>query len=91
VIRKPLIFSGSCQVDPKVPIEKTIELLGQLVKGGNIRDIQLSEVEVETIRRAATVHRIDMVEEVSLWAKEIFSNGVAETCTEPGALLDILR
>jgi pyridoxine 4-dehydrogenase len=31
------------------------------------------------------VHRIDMVEaEVSLWATDIFTNGVAETCTELG-------
>jgi pyridoxine 4-dehydrogenase len=31
------------------------------------------------------IHRIDMVEaEVSLWATDIFMNGVAETCAELG-------
>jgi pyridoxine 4-dehydrogenase len=75
-------------VDPNIPIETTVEALGQLVKEGKIGGIQLSEVRADTIRRAAKVYKIDMVEaEISLWATEIFSNGVAETCAELGIIV----
>ncbi|PYH46546.1 Aldo/keto reductase [Aspergillus saccharolyticus JOP 1030-1] len=50
--------------------------------------IQLSEVRAETIRRAARVTKIDMVEaEVSLWSREVFDNGVAQACAENGIVL----
>lgn len=40
-------------------------------------------MRAEIIRRVASVAKIDMVEaEVSLWSREIFENGVAETCAE---------
>lgn len=43
----------------------------------------MSEVGAATIRRAAAVADIAMVEEeVSLWAPEILTNGVAEVCAE---------
>jgi pyridoxine 4-dehydrogenase len=45
----------------------------------------LSEVSANTIRRAAKVAKIDMVEvDVNLWATDVFENGVAETCAELG-------
>ncbi len=46
------------RLDPAVPIEDTVGALADLVKGGYVRYIGLSEVGSETIRRAATVHPI---------------------------------
>jgi pyridoxine 4-dehydrogenase len=86
--KKSLDIFGCGRVDPNISIETTIEALGQLVKEGKIGGIQLSEVRGETIRRAAKVHKIDMVEaEISLWATDIFTNGVAETCAELGIVM----
>ncbi|KIM92943.1 hypothetical protein OIDMADRAFT_184949, partial [Oidiodendron maius Zn] len=70
------------------PIEDTVGALAELVAEGAIGGIQLSEVGAATIRRATAVAKIDMVEEeVSLWAPEIFDNGVATTCAELGILI----
>jgi aryl-alcohol dehydrogenase-like predicted oxidoreductase len=46
------------RLDPAVPIEDTIGALGELVRAGYVRRVGLSEVGVETIRRAAKVHAI---------------------------------
>ncbi|NUP10477.1 MAG: aldo/keto reductase [Polyangiaceae bacterium] len=46
------------RLDPAVPIEETIGAIADLVKGGYVRHIGLSEVGVETIRRAHRVHPI---------------------------------
>jgi aryl-alcohol dehydrogenase-like predicted oxidoreductase len=46
------------RLDPSVPIEDTIGAIAELVKAGYVRHIGLSEVGVETIRRAAKVHPI---------------------------------
>jgi aryl-alcohol dehydrogenase-like predicted oxidoreductase len=46
------------RLDPAVPIEDTIGAIADLVKAGWVRHIGLSEVGVETIRRAAKVHPI---------------------------------
>lgn len=55
---------------------------------GQIGGIALSEVSGSTIRRAARVHLIEMVEaEVSIWARDIFSNDVAQTCKELGIVI----
>jgi pyridoxine 4-dehydrogenase len=86
--KKFIDLFACARVDPKVPVEDTIEALGQLVKEGKIGGIALSEVKAQTIRRAAKVHPIEMVEaEVSLWATDIFSNGVAEACAELGIVV----
>lgn len=83
--KKSLDVFGLVRTDPNTPIEVTVEGLGQLVKEGKIGGIQLTEARADTIRRAAKVHPIAMVEEeVSLWSPEVFSNGVAETCAELG-------
>jgi aryl-alcohol dehydrogenase-like predicted oxidoreductase len=44
------------RLDPNVPIEETVGAIADLVKAGYVRHIGLSEVGVETIRRAAKVH-----------------------------------
>ncbi len=55
------------RLDPAVPIEDTIGAIAQLVKAGYVRHIGLSEVGVETIRRAHRVHPIvDLQIEYSL-------------------------
>lgn len=46
------------RLDPAVPIEDTVGAIGDLVKQGYVRAIGLSEVGVETIRRAHAVHPI---------------------------------
>jgi aryl-alcohol dehydrogenase-like predicted oxidoreductase len=46
------------RLDPNVPIEDTIGAMVELVKAGYVRHIGLSEVGVETIRRACAVHPI---------------------------------
>jgi aryl-alcohol dehydrogenase-like predicted oxidoreductase len=55
------------RLDPNVPIEDTIGAIADLVKAGYVRHIGLSEVGVETIRRAHAVHPIvDLQIEYSL-------------------------
>jgi aryl-alcohol dehydrogenase-like predicted oxidoreductase len=46
------------RLDPNVPIEDTIGAISELVQAGYVRHIGLSEVGVETIRRAHAVHPI---------------------------------
>ena len=55
------------RLDPQVPIEDTIGAIADMVKAGYVRAIGLSEVGVETIRRAHAVHPIaDLQIEYSL-------------------------
>jgi aryl-alcohol dehydrogenase-like predicted oxidoreductase len=55
------------RLDPRVPIEETIGAIAELVKQGYVRHIGLSEVGVETIKRAQAVHPIvDLQMEYSL-------------------------
>ena len=46
------------RLDPAVPIEDTVGAIAELIKAGYVRGIGLSEVGVETIRRAQRVHPI---------------------------------
>ncbi|MGW4773374.1 aldo/keto reductase [Nocardia sp. NPDC004278] len=60
------------RLDRNVPIEDTIGAMAELVEAGYIRHIGLSEVGVETIRRAAAVHPIaDLQIEYSLISRGI--------------------
>jgi aryl-alcohol dehydrogenase-like predicted oxidoreductase len=55
------------RLDPTVPIEETVGAIAEMVKAGYVRYIGLSEVGVETIRRAHAVHPIcDLQIEYSL-------------------------
>jgi len=55
------------RLDPAVPIEDTIGAMAEMVKAGYVRHIGLSEVGVDTIRRAHAVHPIsDLQIEYSL-------------------------
>jgi aryl-alcohol dehydrogenase-like predicted oxidoreductase len=58
------------RLDPNVPIEDTVGAIAELVKAGYVRAIGLSEVGVETIRRAQAVHPIvDLQIEYSLLSR----------------------
>uniref|UniRef100_A0A093UVV9 Protein qutG n=1 Tax=Talaromyces marneffei PM1 TaxID=1077442 RepID=A0A093UVV9_TALMA len=79
---------GLSRVDPDVPVEESVKALAELREGGRIGGIQLTEVRAETMGRASSVTKIDIVEaEISLWSTEVFSNGVAEACAEHGIVL----
>jgi aryl-alcohol dehydrogenase-like predicted oxidoreductase len=55
------------RLDPKVPIEETVGAIAELIQAGYVRYLGLSEVGVETIRRAHTVHPVaDLQIEYSL-------------------------
>ncbi len=55
------------RLDPNVPIEETVGAIADMIRAGYVRYIGLSEVGVETIRRAAKVHPVtDLQIEYSL-------------------------
>src|SRR5580692_9981349 len=55
------------RLDPAVPIEETVGAIADLIKAGVVRHLGLSEVGVETIRRAHAVHPVsDLQIEYSL-------------------------
>jgi aryl-alcohol dehydrogenase-like predicted oxidoreductase len=59
------------RLDRGTPIEETVGVLSELVAAGKIRYIGLSEVGVNTIRRAHAVHPITAVQsEYSLWTRD---------------------
>ena len=60
------------RLDKAVPIEDTVGAIAEMVKAGYVRHVGLSEVGVETIRRAASVHPIcDLQIEYSLLSRGI--------------------
>ena len=60
------------RIDPQVPIEDTIGAIADMVRAGYVRHIGLSEVGVDTIRRAHKVHPIaDLQIEYSLMSRGI--------------------
>jgi len=59
------------RLDRQTPIEDTIGALAELVAAGKIRHIGLSEVGVDTIRRAHAVQPVTAVQsEYSLWTRD---------------------
>jgi len=55
------------RLDPQVPIEETVGAIADLVRAGYVRHVGLSEVGVDTVRRAHAVHPIaDLQIEYSL-------------------------
>jgi aryl-alcohol dehydrogenase-like predicted oxidoreductase len=72
------------RLDPDVPIEETIGAIAELVEAGYVRNIGLSEVGAETIRRAHAVHPIsDLQIEYSLISRGI-EGDILDTCRELG-------
>jgi aryl-alcohol dehydrogenase-like predicted oxidoreductase len=59
------------RVDANTPIEETVGAMAELVAGGKVRHIGLSEAGPETIRRANAVHPIAALQsEWSLWTRD---------------------
>ena len=72
------------RLDRAVPIEDTIGAIAEMVKAGYVRHVGLSEVGVETIRRAAAVHPIcDLQIEYSLISRGIEAR-ILPACRELG-------
>jgi len=72
------------RLDPNVPIEDTVGAIAEMVQAGYVRHIGLSEVGVETLRRAQAVHPIaDLQIEYSLVSRGIEAT-VLPACRELG-------
>jgi len=70
--------------DPDTPIEETVGAMSQLVKEGKVRGIGLSEVSVETLRKAHAVHPVSALQsEYSLWSREP-EEEILPACKEMG-------
>lgn len=69
---------------PDVEIETIVEAMANLVKEGKVKNIGLSEVNAETIRRAHKVYPISAIQsEYSLWSREP-EKEVLDVCRELG-------
>jgi aryl-alcohol dehydrogenase-like predicted oxidoreductase len=72
------------RVDPKVPIEESVGAMARLVEQGKVRELGLSEVCVENLKRAHKVHPIAALQsEYSLWSRTP-ERGILEACAELG-------
>jgi len=72
------------RLDANVPIEETVGAIAELVQAGYVRQIGLSEVGAETIRRAAAVHPIcDLQIEYSLISRGV-EQDILPVCRELG-------
>lgn len=70
--------------DPKVEIEEIVGAMAELVKQGKVKQIGLSEVNAEILRRAHAVHPITALQtEYSLWSREP-EKEIFEVCKELG-------
>jgi aryl-alcohol dehydrogenase-like predicted oxidoreductase len=70
--------------DPAVPIEDVVGAMAGLVTAGKVANIGLSEVSVDTLRRAHAVHPVAAVQsEYSLWSREPEA-GMLTACAELG-------
>jgi aryl-alcohol dehydrogenase-like predicted oxidoreductase len=60
------------RVDPHVPIEETIGAIADMVRGGYVRHIGISEASAKTVRRAHATHPIAALQiEYSLFSRGI--------------------
>jgi aryl-alcohol dehydrogenase-like predicted oxidoreductase len=59
------------RVDPNTPIEDTVGAMAELVEGGKVRYLGLSEAAAKTVRRAHGVHPLAALQtEYSLWSRD---------------------
>ncbi len=76
------------RADPEVPIEESAGALAELVQAGKVRHIGLSEVDAPTLRRAAAVAPIAVLQsEYSLFTRDVETNGVLPATRELGIAL----
>jgi aryl-alcohol dehydrogenase-like predicted oxidoreductase len=72
------------RVDPQVPIEESWGAMAEIVAAGKARQLGLSEVSVEQIKRAQAVHPVASVQsELSLWTRDPLAE-VLPYCAEQG-------
>lgn len=72
------------RVDPNIPIEESTGALSRLVEQGKVREIGLSEVCCDNLRKANTVHPIAALQsEYSLWSRTP-ERGILDVCKELG-------
>jgi pyridoxine 4-dehydrogenase len=72
------------RVDPTMPNEETVGAIAELVKGGYVRYVGLSEAGADTVRRAHATHPVcDLQIEYSLISRGIESE-ILPTCRELG-------
>jgi aryl-alcohol dehydrogenase-like predicted oxidoreductase len=70
------------RLDPQVPIEESVGAMAELVRDGKVRQIGLSEVSANTLRRAAKVHSIAALQsEYSLWTRDP-EGAIFQACRE---------
>lgn len=70
--------------DKNVPLEESMGAIKQLVQDGKIREVGLSEVSADTLRRANGIHPIAAVQsEYSLWSRNA-EVAVLDACAELG-------
>jgi aryl-alcohol dehydrogenase-like predicted oxidoreductase len=50
------------RIDPNIPVEETIGAVADLVNAGYVRNVGISEVDADTLRRAHATHPISLVE-----------------------------
>lgn len=75
------------RVDPNIPIEESVGALAKLVEQGKVREIGLSEVCCENLRRAHSVHPIAALQsEYSLWSRTP-ERGILDVCDELGVTM----
>ncbi|MGB1239740.1 MAG: aldo/keto reductase [Pseudomonadales bacterium] len=75
------------RLDPQVAVEESVGALGDLVREGKIREVGLSEVSADTLRRAMFEYPVAAVQsEYSLWTRnpEI---ALSQACAELGVTL----
>ncbi|KAF3171582.1 Pyridoxine 4-dehydrogenase [Orbilia oligospora] len=72
------------RVDASNPVETTWKTIKEeYIDTGKIGGLCLSEVSAATLQKALKIVPVSVLEvEVSLWATEIFENGLAEVCAE---------
>jgi aryl-alcohol dehydrogenase-like predicted oxidoreductase len=72
------------RVDPKVPIEDTMQALADLVRQGKILHVGLSEASAQTLERAHRVHPVTALQsEYSLWTRDP-ERGILAACRRLG-------
>jgi aryl-alcohol dehydrogenase-like predicted oxidoreductase len=72
------------RVDPSVPIEEAVGVMGEFVRAGKVRYLGLSEAGPSTLRRAMKVHPISALQsEYSLFEREVEAE-VLPACRELG-------
>jgi len=75
------------RVDPNIPIEESTGALSRLVEQGKVREIGLSEVCIDNLRRAHSVHPIAALQsEYSLWSRTP-ERGILDVCDELGVAM----